>query len=70
MINKNRYLFVYVMNPISVAWIMLIVPGIVIITGNILAIRIPFFMYLVFRKYINLEEEYLEEIFGEEYIYY
>lgn len=70
MINKNRYLFVYVMNPISVAWIMLIVPGIVIITGNILAIRIPFFMYLVFRKYINLEEEYLEEKFGEEYIYY
>lgn len=58
------------MNPISAAWIMLIVPGIVIITGNILAISIPFFMYLVFRKYINLEEEYLEEKFGEEYIYY
>ena len=47
-----------------------IVPGIVILRGSILGITIPIFMYIIFRKLIPIEEEYLIDTFGNEYIEY
>jgi len=57
-------------NPIYFAWILLIIPGLVIMTGLYLGFTIPFFMYGVFRIFIPREEEYLERLFGEAYTNY
>jgi protein-S-isoprenylcysteine O-methyltransferase Ste14 len=56
-----------VRNPLYSAWIILIVPGIVIISGYLLWWLIPIFMYLVFKLLIKKENEYLEHQFGDEY---
>ncbi len=57
-------------NPIYFAWILLIIPGLIIMTGLYLGFTIPIFMYVIFRIYIPREEEYLERLFGEAYLKY
>ncbi|MEW6619634.1 MAG: MBL fold metallo-hydrolase [bacterium] len=57
-------------HPIYAAWIVFIVPGIVLIFGSLLGISIPLFMYLVFRILIVKEEKYLERKFGQDYLHY
>ena len=57
-------------NPIYFAWILIIIPGIIIMTGLSLGFTIPIFMYVVFRIFIPREEEYLERLFGEAYLNY
>lgn len=54
-------------HPIYGAWISFIVPGIAIMTGSLVGLTVPLFMYLVFRRLIATEERYLEEKFGEVY---
>ena len=57
-------------NPIYFAWILIIIPGLVIITGSVLGFTIPVFMYIIFRVFIHREEDYLEELFGDAYLEY
>ena len=63
-------LYAKMRNPIYFAWILIIIPGLIIITGLFLGFTIPLFMYGVFRIFISREEEYLERLFGEVYLDY
>jgi protein-S-isoprenylcysteine O-methyltransferase Ste14 len=63
-------LYAKMRNPIYFAWILIIIPGIIIVTGLSLGFTIPIFMYGVFRIFIPREEEYLERLFGEAYLNY
>ncbi len=63
-------IYAKIRNPIYFAWIMIIVPGFVIITGSLLSFTIPIFMYLIFRIFIHREEDYLEELFGDAFLEY
>jgi protein-S-isoprenylcysteine O-methyltransferase Ste14 len=63
-------IYSFIRHPIYGAWIVFIVPGIVIIRGSLLGISIPIFMYAIFKILIPKEDEYLEKKFGEEYLEY
>jgi protein-S-isoprenylcysteine O-methyltransferase Ste14 len=56
-----------VRNPLYSAWIVCIVPGIVIISRYLLWWLIPIFMYTIFKVLIKKENDYLEQQFGDEY---
>lgn len=56
-----------VRHPLYSAWIVFIVPGIVLISRYILCWLIPIFMYVVFKALIKKEDDYLEQKFGDEY---
>jgi protein-S-isoprenylcysteine O-methyltransferase Ste14 len=60
----------FMRHPIYGAWIVFIVPGIVLIFGSILGITIPIFMYCIFRIFTVDEERYLKRKFGKEYLEY
>jgi protein-S-isoprenylcysteine O-methyltransferase Ste14 len=60
----------FMRHPIYGAWIVFMVPGIVLIFGSILGITIPIFMYCILRIFIVDEERYLERKFGKEYLEY
>lgn len=62
--------YAFIRHPIYGAWIVFIVPGITLILSSILGITIPLFMYFVFNKLIVNEENYLEKLFGQEYLEY
>ena len=62
--------YAYLRHPIYAAWISFIVPGFVILRGSVFGITVPVFMYLIFRALIPVEEKYLLEKFGDEYIEY
>jgi protein-S-isoprenylcysteine O-methyltransferase Ste14 len=64
---RTTGLYSYVRHPIYASWIYIIIPAIVILWGSILAISIPFVAYLIFKKLIHIEEEYLAQKFGIEY---
>ncbi len=57
-------------HPIYGAWIVFIIPGIVLIAGCVLGILVPIFMYVLFKILIVEEERYLEDKFGEEFLEY
>ena len=59
-----------VQHPIYLAWIFIIIPGLVIIIGSVLAFTIPIIMYILFLIFIPREEKYLEKLFGEDYLRY
>lgn len=63
-------IYSFIRHPIYGAWIVFIIPGIVLIRGSLLGISIPIFMYVVFKILIPEEEEYLEKKFGKEYLEY
>jgi protein-S-isoprenylcysteine O-methyltransferase Ste14 len=63
-------IYSFIRHPIYGSWIIFIIPGIVLISGSLLAISIPIFMYAIFKSLIPKEEKYLEKKFGEEYIEY
>jgi protein-S-isoprenylcysteine O-methyltransferase Ste14 len=63
----TKGVYSYIRHPIYGAWIVCIVPGLVLIIGSIIGITIPIFMYCLFRLLIVKEERYLEEHFGDEY---
>ena len=66
----KKGVYAYLRHPIYASWITFIVPGVVILRGSVLGITIPICMYIIFRALIPLEERYLMNTFGEDYIDY
>lgn len=54
-------------NPLYASLICFIVPGAVVLTGSWPLLSIPFVLYACFRRMIRQEEDYLEQIFGQDY---
>jgi protein-S-isoprenylcysteine O-methyltransferase Ste14 len=63
-------IYAYFRHPIYGAWIVFIMPGIVLLLNSLIGLSIPIFMYVLFRILIVKEDKYLEERFGEEFIDY
>jgi protein-S-isoprenylcysteine O-methyltransferase Ste14 len=63
-------IYAYVRNPVYAAFIWLIAPGLILVTGLLLLIILPFVMYGLIRFLLLDEDNYLEEKFGEEYLEY
>ncbi|HCU33915.1 MAG TPA: hypothetical protein DGT21_00295 [Armatimonadetes bacterium] len=59
--------YAYVRHPIYAVFIVLIMPGIVLMLRSLPGLTIPVFMYLIFRALIGAEENYLRATFGEQY---
>lgn len=59
-----------VRHPIYSAWIVFILPGLVLLTRSWLLLLTPFVAYVVFKLRIHCEDEYLEQRFGEAYLKY
>jgi protein-S-isoprenylcysteine O-methyltransferase Ste14 len=72
--NRGRLItngvYAYIRHPVYAVWILFIVPGLLLITGLLFLIVMPFVMYAWFRVLIVEEEEYLEQKFGREYLDY
>jgi protein-S-isoprenylcysteine O-methyltransferase Ste14 len=60
-------LFGIVRNPMYSAWIVFIIPGIVLLTRSWPLFLTPLVAYLAFRLLIRRESEYLEKRFGDAY---
>jgi len=54
-------------NPMYTAWILFLVPGILLFFRNLLLFLIPFVMYAVLRRLLPQEEAWLEEKFGDDF---
>jgi len=54
-------------NPIYSAWIVLIIPGLVLLSRSWPLLLTPVVAYMVFKTRIGREGEYLEKRFGGEY---
>jgi protein-S-isoprenylcysteine O-methyltransferase Ste14 len=69
--TKNKLttsgVYSFIRHPIYGAWIVFIVPGIVIIDGQLLGLTIPIAMYFIFRVLIKKEEQKLLDLFGSDY---
>jgi protein-S-isoprenylcysteine O-methyltransferase Ste14 len=57
-------------NPLFAVVIFLILPGILLLFNSWLLLTIPFFIYVMFRLFINREEDLMGREFGQEYIEY
>ncbi|MFX0117543.1 MAG: methyltransferase family protein [Candidatus Hodarchaeota archaeon] len=66
----TKGIYAYLRHPIYASWISFIVPGFVILRGSTLGVTIPIFMYVIFRALIPVEEKYLIDKFGDEYVEY
>ena len=60
-------LFGIVRNPMYAAWIVFIIPGLVLLTRSWPLFLTPLVAYAVFKLLIRRENEYLEKRFGDEY---
>jgi protein-S-isoprenylcysteine O-methyltransferase Ste14 len=60
-------IFGLVRNPIYSAWIVFIIPGLVLISRSWPLFLTPLLAYLAFKARIGRENEYLEKRFGDEY---
>lgn len=66
----TKGIYGYFRHPIYGAWIVFIVPGIVLLINSLIGLTVPVFMYGVFKIFIREEDKYLEEKFGEEFFEY
>lgn len=57
-------------NPIYAAWIVFLIPGLVVVSRSWPLFLTPLVAYLVFKVRIGRENEYLEKRFGEAYRQY
>ena len=57
-------------HPLYAAWVVFIVPGIVLLADSWIGLTIPLVMYVLLHILVKKEEIYLEERFGEEYVEY
>lgn len=57
-------------HPLYSAWVVFIVPGIVLMVNGWIGLTVPLFMYFLLRKLVIKEEVYLEQMFGSEYTDY
>ena len=62
--------YAYCRHPLYAAWVLFVVPGIVMIIGSVVAISWPIFLYVLCKIYTAEEEEYLRVKFGDEYLSY
>ena len=60
-------IFRYCRHPLYAAWVVFIVPGIVLLLKSWIMLTTPIFMYLILRLLVKKEEVYLENVFGSEY---
>lgn len=67
---ETRGVYSICRHPIYSSWILLGFPGIALLNQSWLFFTIPVFMYMVTRIFIILEEKYLEDAFGQEFIDY
>ena len=67
---STRGIYGVVRNPIYSAWIVFLIPGLVLFARSLPLLLTPLVAYLVFKKRIVREEEYLEERFGDSYLKY
>lgn len=67
---RTKGLYSICRHPIYSAWIVLIIPGIVLHWGSVIGLTIPIVAYIIFRNYIHIEEDYLLKMFGLEYLNY
>jgi protein-S-isoprenylcysteine O-methyltransferase Ste14 len=59
--------FRFTRNPLYAAFILLIVPGIAFLTNNLLVLLVSIVLFVVFKRTIGREEEYLRREFGREF---
>ena len=57
-------------HPLYAAWVVFIVPGIVLLVNSWIGLTIPIFMYFMLRILVREEEVYMESVFGSEYLEY
>ncbi len=57
-------------HPLYASWVVLIVPGIVLLLKSWLSVTTPVFMYVILYFLVKKEEIYLENRFGDEYVQY
>jgi protein-S-isoprenylcysteine O-methyltransferase Ste14 len=67
---RTKGLYSICRHPIYGAWILLIIPGIVLWWGSLIGFTIPLVAYVIFTSFIYKEESYLLRKFGSEYIDY
>jgi protein-S-isoprenylcysteine O-methyltransferase Ste14 len=63
-------IFGMVRHPVYSAWIVFIIPGLVLFSRSWLLLLTPLVAYLVFKVRIRREDEYLEKRFGQAYLDY
>jgi protein-S-isoprenylcysteine O-methyltransferase Ste14 len=63
-------IFSVVRNPIYAAWILFILPGIMMFFQSWLMLATSLVTYIVFKAFIREEEQYLEKTFGQAYLDY
>ena len=72
--NKGKLvttgIFSVVRNPIYAAWILFILPGIMMFFQSWLMLATSLVTYIVFKAFIREEEQYLEKTFGQAYLDY
>lgn len=57
-------------HPLYSAWILFIIPGILLLFNSWLLLTIPVVMFVAFKMFIKEEEIYLQDRFGDEYMKY
>ncbi len=57
-------------HPLYGAWVVFIVPGIVFIANSWLGLTAPVLMYFLLKRLVISEENYLQSVFGTEYVAY
>ena len=60
-------IFGIVRNPIYAAWIIFVIPGLVLLLRSWPMFLAPFLAYALFKMLVGKEEKYLEERFGQAY---
>ncbi|WP_367239134.1 isoprenylcysteine carboxylmethyltransferase family protein [Desulfovibrio sp. UCD-KL4C] len=63
-------IFAVVRNPLYCAWIVVLFPGLALVSQSWLIFGMPVIAYYKFTKLIPQEETVLEKIFGKEFINY
>jgi protein-S-isoprenylcysteine O-methyltransferase Ste14 len=66
----TKGIYGYIRHPLYGSWIVLNIPGIILLMNFLIGFAVPIFMYGVFKILIVKEEKYLEDKFGEEFYQY
>lgn len=60
----------YIQHPIYCAFILFYIPALVFMSRSWIGFIMPFVFYFFFKIYIGIEEKWLKEKFGDEYLIY
>jgi len=66
----TRGAFSVVRHPIYAAWILLIIPGFVLLFRSWPLLAVPLVAYAAFKAFIHEEDDYLQRKFGQSYLKY